>query len=269
MCVSYCGPVCQRADWDVGHKAQCKVLAAERLAAEAALEAAKSEGARSGGRGGGGGGDSGNVGGATPIPFDETPPPPISLIPTGMDSRVTCWDCASCGKALEPKTARACTGCRKIVYCDLLCRNKHMREHRDTCYFAVSERVWAGDVHKDDAFREVVIKAYICRARGDFGDKDESTLKGISTFGRFYQLLGRLSEAEPLYREALETRRTTLGPKHPSTLASMNNLALLLQDQGKLGEAEPLMRDALEIQRATLGPKHPDTLTSMNNLALH
>ena len=67
MCVSYCGPVCQRADWDGGHKAQCKVLAAERLAAEAALEAAKSGGACSGGcgGGGGGGGGSGNVGGAT------------------------------------------------------------------------------------------------------------------------------------------------------------------------------------------------------------
>ena len=150
--MGYCGPVCQRADWDGGHKAQCKVLAAGRLAAEAAREAAKSGGGSGGGGSDGVGWSSSNVGGAAPVPFNETPPPPISLIPTGMDSRVTCWDCASCGKALEPKTARACTGCRKIVYCDLLCRNKHMREHRDTCYFAVRERVLARDVHKDDAF---------------------------------------------------------------------------------------------------------------------
>jgi hypothetical protein len=67
LCVSYCGPMCQRADWDGGHKAHCKKLAVERLAKEAALEAAKSGGACSGGcgGGGGGGGGSGNVGGAT------------------------------------------------------------------------------------------------------------------------------------------------------------------------------------------------------------
>ena len=47
--MAYCGPVCQRADWDRGHKAQCKKLAAERAAEEAAKEAAK------GGGGGGGG----------------------------------------------------------------------------------------------------------------------------------------------------------------------------------------------------------------------
>ena len=54
-----------------------------------------------------------------------------------MDSRVTCWDCASCGKALDPKTALMCLGCRKVVYCDRAsCRN-HVREHWDPCYKAV------------------------------------------------------------------------------------------------------------------------------------
>jgi tetratricopeptide (TPR) repeat protein len=73
---------------------------------------------------------------------------------------------------------------------------------------------------------------------------------------RLLQAQGKLSEAEPLYREALEARRRTLGDTHPSTLASISNMAVLLQDQGKLSEAEPLYREALEASRRTLGDTH-------------
>jgi tetratricopeptide (TPR) repeat protein len=78
---------------------------------------------------------------------------------------------------------------------------------------------------------------------------------------------GKLSEAEPLYREALRGRQETLGETHRDTLASLNNLAVLLKSQGKLSEAEPLFREALLGQMATLGETHPDTLASLNNLA--
>ena len=53
---------------------------------------------------------------------------------------------------------------------------------------------------------------------------------------------GKLAEAEPLYRRALEGREQQLGAHHLSTLISVNNLAQLLQAQGKLAEAEPLRR---------------------------
>ena len=63
---------------------------------------------------------------------------------------------------------------------------------------------------------------------------------------------GKLDEAEPLFREALEVCRRTLGDSHPSTLASINNLGMLFKAQGKLIEAEPLLREALEWRRRTL-----------------
>ncbi len=277
---SYCGPVCQRADWDGGHKAQCKKLAAERAAAEAAKEATRAANLKGGGgnggggppqsfdglsvkqlkellreRGistsgmterselvaalaqmpssGGGGGGSGVIDGSrgSQVPPSEAQPPPIARIPTGMDSRVTCWDCASCGKALDPKAALMCMGCRKVVYCDRACSRKHVREHWDPCFEAVKQRVYAGDVHKGDAADEdgtageVVLKAYIIRARGNYGDKDVRTLEGILVYGAFLYRSGRLGEAEPLMREALAVSRATLGPKHPNTLTCMNNLA--------------------------------------------
>ena len=53
---------------------------------------------------------------------------------------------------------------------------------------------------------------------------------------------GKLAEAEPLFRRALEGNERQLGAQHPDTLKAVNNLAWLLKAQGKLAEAEPLYR---------------------------
>jgi hypothetical protein len=190
--------------------------------------------------GGGGGGSGGGVGGGGggQAPQDESQPPAVAHIPTGMDSRVTCWECASCGKAQSSKNAMGCGSCRKVVYCNLACATAHFKEHMEACFLAVCARVNAGDVHKDDTGGEYVLKQYIKRARRSFGDQDVRTVEAIDRYATFLQYIGRLKEAEPLFREALAGRRATLGPKHPDTLISMSNLAQLLQDQGKLGEAE-------------------------------
>ncbi len=77
---------------------------------------------------------------------------------------------------------------------------------------------------------------------------------------------GRLAEAEPYYREALEGRRRVLGDEHPNTLTSISDMGLRLRSQGKLTEAEPYMREALEGQRRVLGDDHPRTLASINSM---
>jgi len=77
---------------------------------------------------------------------------------------------------------------------------------------------------------------------------------------------GRLDEAEPLLREALEGCRRTLGEEHSDTLSSINSMGMLRMAQGKLGEAEPLLREALEGHRRTLGAEHPKTLDVKKNL---
>ncbi len=79
---------------------------------------------------------------------------------------------------------------------------------------------------------------------------------------------GKLTEAEPYFREALEGNRRVLGDDHASTLASNNSIASLLQSQGKLTEAEPYLREALEGCRRVLGDDHASTLASKSNLAL-
>jgi len=77
----------------------------------------------------------------------------------------------------------------------------------------------------------------------------------------------KYTDAEPLYREALEGLRRELGDAHPDTLNSINNLAVLLNNLGKYAEAEALHREALDVRRRELGDAHPKTLGSIGNLA--
>jgi tetratricopeptide (TPR) repeat protein len=64
-----------------------------------------------------------------------------------------------------------------------------------------------------------------------------------------YDSQGRYGEAEPLYREALQTSREVLGNRHPQTLTILNNLAGVYDSQGRYSEAEPLYQEALEGRR--------------------
>ena len=100
------------------------------------------------------------------------------------------------------------------------------------------------------------------------GPDHPDTALSLNNLAVLYDSQGKLTEAEPLYRRALEIRERVLGPDHPDTALSLNNLAVLYQVQGKLTEAEPLYRRALEIRERVLGPDHPDTALSLNNLAV-
>ena len=79
--------------------------------------------------------------------------------------------------------------------------------------------------------------------------------------------VGRFSEAEPLYRQALAIDEKTLGTGHPAYAVHLNNLAELLRETGRPAEAEPLYRQALAIAQKTLGTECPDYATHLNNLA--
>ncbi|MEL6780562.1 MAG: tetratricopeptide repeat protein, partial [Cyanobacteria bacterium J06597_16] len=81
-----------------------------------------------------------------------------------------------------------------------------------------------------------------------------------------YKSQGRYSEAEPLYREALEMRKRLLGDEHPDVASSLNNLAALYYNQGRYSDAEPLLIDALALFEQRLGPDHPSTKVVRGNL---
>ncbi|MDO8142848.1 MAG: FxSxx-COOH system tetratricopeptide repeat protein, partial [Candidatus Brocadiales bacterium] len=89
----------------------------------------------------------------------------------------------------------------------------------------------------------------------------------LNQVGLYLRSRAEYSNAEPLFRCALEICEKQLGQAHPHLAASLNNLALLFHNQGKYAEAEPLCRRALGIWEKQLGQDHPDVALSLNNLA--
>ncbi len=98
------------------------------------------------------------------------------------------------------------------------------------------------------------------------GEEHPETLASINNMGLLLRAQGKLAEAEPYWREALEKSRRVLGEEHPHTLTSINNMGVLLLNQRRLAEAEPYSREAMEKARRLLGTEHPDALVLLHNL---
>jgi tetratricopeptide (TPR) repeat protein len=65
--------------------------------------------------------------------------------------------------------------------------------------------------------------------------------------------MGRFTDAEPLYLQAMEIRQVQFGENHPEYASSLNNLASLYHSMGRFADAEPLYRQAMEIRQLQLG----------------
>ena len=81
-----------------------------------------------------------------------------------------------------------------------------------------------------------------------------------------YRNQGRWEEAEQLFVQVMETRKTKLGVDHFDTLTSMANLAFTWESTGRHAKAINLLRTCVIRQRLVLGPTHPDTVSNDNTL---
>ena len=107
----------------------------------------------------------------------------------------------------------------------------------------------------------------ITAAIAEFGENTQEHALALNEHALSVHAAGRFSEAEGLYRQALDIDRATIGETHPNYASDLNNLATVVRAQGRYDEAEGLYRQALEIDRATIGETHPDYATHLNNLA--
>ena len=89
----------------------------------------------------------------------------------------------------------------------------------------------------------------------------------MDIIGLVYLTEGRWTEAEQLFVQVMEIRKTKLGTDDRDTLTSMSNLASTYSNQGRWEEAEKLGLQVMETCKTKLGADHPNTLTSMGNLA--
>jgi hypothetical protein len=78
-------------------------------------------------------------------------------------------------------------------------------------------------------------------AERDLGPEHRITLETMSGYASTLVDLGRLDEAEALYRRALEARQRLFGADHPSVARSIRDLAIVLRKQGREADAEQLI----------------------------
>ncbi|MGD1275989.1 MAG: FxSxx-COOH system tetratricopeptide repeat protein [Tepidisphaeraceae bacterium] len=95
-----------------------------------------------------------------------------------------------------------------------------------------------------------------------------STAWALSAMASYLQeARAAYSQAEPMYRRALEIAEKRFGKDHAKVAPVLTNLAQLLQATNRLSEAEPMMRWALKIGEKSFGKDHPHVATRLNNLA--
>jgi hypothetical protein len=101
------------------------------------------------------------------------------------------------------------------------------------------------------------------------GPEHPLTLQALDNYGHVLEWARRPAEAEPVCKQALDTRRRLLGEDHPDTIRSMNNYAIVLRALHRYTEAEALTRDAVAkaLSNPGLGPKHPYTRLFVENHA--
>ena len=94
------------------------------------------------------------------------------------------------------------------------------------------------------------------------GEEHAYTLGSIVNLGHVLQAQGKLSEAEPVLREALERSRRVLGEEHVTTLASVYSLGSLFVAQGNHAEAARLLVPTVASARKALTGANPRGLAS-------
>jgi serine/threonine-protein kinase len=105
------------------------------------------------------------------------------------------------------------------------------------------------------------------RIRSELAGEPETRATLMNSIGRVYAGLGLYDRAEPLVREALETRVELLPGDDPLVAESRDTLGSLLRDRGALEDAEPLLRQALEQRIRIFGEEHLAVARSSHSLA--
>jgi len=92
-----------------------------------------------------------------------------------------------------------------------------------------------------------------------FGRDHPDFASSLVSLAFLFQALGKLDDAEPLLKQAMEVDARVYGRDHPEVATDLNNLAGLYESQGKYDEANRLGKEALRIAERALGPDHPTT----------
>ena len=123
------------------------------------------------------------------------PAPSKRFLYSGMEQVLDDLRCGMCKTDLSHRgrgeeQQLACGGCRSVPYCDMECLEAHYLGHMEECFMVIRARVLAGDVHKDDASGEYVLKDYVGECMSKTGPWTSARWWGSASMGPFCGSLG-------------------------------------------------------------------------------
>jgi eukaryotic-like serine/threonine-protein kinase len=118
------------------------------------------------------------------------------------------------------------------------------------------------DMRRIDEAIPIYESLYDSRRRLEAPDADVSRSANNLAVG--YMAVGRLTEAEALFGEAVDLNSRSLGDEHPRSIATLTNLARVTGMLGDHELADSRFDRALELSRAVNGDDHRGTLITMH-----
>jgi tetratricopeptide (TPR) repeat protein len=112
-----------------------------------------------------------------------------------------------------------------------------------------------------------ILDAGAARIERELRDEPGIQARLMETMGKVYVSLGALSEAEPMLRQALKTRRLLPGEAAADVASSLHHLGHALALRAELAEAEQVLDEALGIRRRVFGQRHPAVAETLHWLA--
>ncbi|PTB35981.1 hypothetical protein M441DRAFT_152171 [Trichoderma asperellum CBS 433.97] len=141
-------------------------------------------------------------------------------------------------------------------------------------------------IDKALGFRIALAKVSAAAAQGDFdyaedqygiiehaqeeelGPTDATTVSTVQKLASTWEQLGKLEEAQALYRRVYISYLRMFGQSHPLTVEALDELAHVSKASNAIDEAETLYNKSLEIKTRTLGAEHPNTADALQRLAV-
>ncbi|GFP59757.1 nephrocystin-3 [Trichoderma asperellum] len=141
-------------------------------------------------------------------------------------------------------------------------------------------------IDKALGFRVALAKVSAAAAQGDFdyaedqygiiehaqeeelGPTDATTVSTVQKLASTWEQLGKMDEAQALYRRVYISYLRMFGQSHPLTVEALDELAHVSKASNAIDEAETLYNKSLEIKTRTLGAEHPNTADALQRLAV-
>ncbi|KAK0759238.1 hypothetical protein N5P37_008123 [Trichoderma harzianum] len=106
------------------------------------------------------------------------------------------------------------------------------------------------------------------RQEAELGPTDAATVSTVQKLASTLEQLGKMEEAQALYRRVYISYQSMFGQSHPITVEALDELAHVSKESNAIDEAEALYKKSLEIKTRTLGAEHPSTAYAMQKLAV-